>query len=67
MKKLTTTLCIIYLTISTFAVPGLKVQVQCPDVVLSWPSTEGASYLVYYRPDLNPGTTWQLLSIMAAD
>ncbi|HET7624596.1 MAG TPA: hypothetical protein VFM25_04965 [Verrucomicrobiae bacterium] len=36
----------------TFAIEGLKVSVQCSNVVLSWPSVEGETYIVQYRPDL---------------
>lgn len=46
----------------TPAVPGTKIAVVCPDVVLWWPSTPGQSFLVEFRPDLNPGTAWSPLT-----
>ena len=42
----------------TFAIEGLKLSLQCSNVVLSWPSVEGETYIVQYRPTLVPGTPW---------
>ena len=44
------------------AIEGLQISVNCPDVVLAWPSAAGETYLVQYRPDLNPGTAWVTLT-----
>jgi hypothetical protein len=42
----------------TSAVPGTKIAVACPNIVIWWPSTQGQSFLIEARPDLNPGTQW---------
>lgn len=47
---------------SALAVEGLRISVNCPDVILWWPSTAGQSFLVQFRPDLNPGTSWTPLT-----
>jgi hypothetical protein len=47
---------------SSFAVPDTKIAIRCPDVVLWWPSTNGQSFLIQGRPDLNPETTWTTLT-----
>lgn len=47
---------------SAFAVEGLQISANCPDIVLSWPSAQGQSFLVEFRPDLNPGTAWTTLT-----
>ena len=46
------------------AIEGLKISVQCSNVVLSWPSVETETYIVQYRPTLNPdpGIPWQMLT-----
>lgn len=43
---------------NSFAVPDTRIAVRCPDVVLWWPSTNGQSFLIQIRPDLNPDTLW---------
>src|ERR1035438_9737251 len=48
--------------VHTFAIEGLQVSVQCSNVVLSWPSAEGETYIVQYRQTLNPSDTWQTLT-----
>lgn len=42
--------------------PTTRISIACPDVVLRWPSAPGQSYLVQYRPDLNPDTRWTTLT-----
>lgn len=44
--------------LSSKAVPNTQIAVECPDVVLWWPSTNGQSFLIQTRPDLNPETAW---------
>jgi hypothetical protein len=44
------------------AIEGLKLQIHCPDVVLSWPSVAGETYVVQYRPTLDPITPWLTLT-----
>jgi hypothetical protein len=44
------------------AIEGLQVSVQCSNVVLSWPSVEGETYIVQYRQTLATTDTWQTLT-----
>lgn len=46
----------------TFAIEGLALSVQCSNVVLSWPSVEGKTYIVQYRPTLDADTPWRTLT-----
>lgn len=50
------------LTHQTFAIEELKLQIHCPNVVLSWPSTNDETYIVQYRPSLNETSVWQTLT-----
>src|ERR1039457_1347373 len=47
---------------SVSAIEGLQISVQCPDVVLGWPSISGEYYIVQWRPTLNPSTPWVTLT-----
>jgi hypothetical protein len=49
-------------TLPTSAIEGLKLQMDCPDVVLSWPSIEGEQYRVEWREDLSTHSTWVTLT-----
>ena len=49
-------------SIRTFAIEGLQLSVQSSNVVLSWPSVEGETYVVQYRPTLNATDSWQTLT-----
>lgn len=44
------------------AIEGLKLQVRCPDVVLSWPSVEGETYIIQWRETLGTNTPWVTLA-----
>ena len=44
--------------VHTFGIEGLKLTIHCPDVVLSWPSMEGETYMVQYRETLDTNSTW---------
>jgi hypothetical protein len=44
--------------IQTFAIENLKLSLQCSNVVLTWPSVEGETYIIRSRPDLDPNTPW---------
>lgn len=46
----------------SLAIEGLQISVQCPNVVLGWPSDPSETYIVQWRPDLNPGTAWVTLT-----
>ena len=48
--------------LQTSAIEELKVSVQCPDVVLSWPSVDGETYIVQYRPDVTTNSAWTTLT-----
>lgn len=48
---------------TSFAVDGLTLSIQnTTNVLLSWSSTPGTSYIVQYRPTLSPEDGWQTLS-----
>lgn len=56
---------IVLIAVSTdqlYAVEGTKIAVVCPDVVLTWPSSPGQSFLVQHRPTLNADTPWANLT-----
>jgi hypothetical protein len=44
------------------AIEGLQISVRCPDVILSWPSVEGETYIVQYRQTLITNTPWTTLA-----
>ncbi len=48
----------------TFAVEDLRIEIDCPNVVLSWPSVDwsGETFIVQYRPDLSTNSTWTTLT-----
>jgi hypothetical protein len=46
----------------SFAIEGLKLQIRCPDVVLSWPSTTNETYLVQFRETLDTNSSWITLT-----
>lgn len=46
----------------SLAIEGLQLSVQCPDVILGWPSTPGENYIVQWRPTLGPSTPWVTLT-----
>lgn len=48
--------------IPALAIEALHLSVQCSNVVLSWPSAEGETYIVQYRQTLNPSDSWQTLT-----
>src|SRR5437764_11505966 len=50
------------LPLPLFAIEALKISVVCPDVVLSWPSTNAETYIVQYRPTLNTNDPWVTLT-----
>ena len=52
----------------SIAIEGLQLSVQCPDVVLCWPSAAGENYIVQWRPNLSPSTPWvRLTNSLPAD
>lgn len=44
------------------AIEDLRIAVQCPDVVLEWPSVEGETYIVQHRLSLDDSCTWSTLT-----
>lgn len=46
------------------AIQGLKLSLQCSNVVLSWPCLDDGSetFIVQYRRTLDPNTPWQILT-----
>jgi len=63
-KRQLTAIAIVLLSagLNGFGIENLKIAVQCPDVVLSWPSQVGETYIVQYRPTLNTNTPWMSLT-----
>lgn len=49
-------------TVNLFAIEDLRIRVDGPDVVLSWPSAEGETYIVQYRGTLETNDVWQTLT-----
>ena len=49
---------------ATADVQGLNISVQCPNVVLSWPSRPGEMFTVQYRPTLSINTPWVPLTTL---
>lgn len=63
IRGIITTMAIILAGVAKmWAIEGLQISVQCSNVVLSWPSQPGESYIVQYRPDLVPTTQWITLT-----
>ncbi len=67
MKTATTALFAAVLLLLTFAprshaIERLQISVQCPDVVLAWPSADAETYLVQYRQTLDTNSTWITLT-----
>ena len=48
--------------LSALGIEGLRISVPCPDVMLSWPSADGETYLVQYRPTLDTNSSWTTLT-----
>jgi hypothetical protein len=73
MKITQQLLCIIAGVLMAFpadvrAVENLQITVQCPDVVLSWPSMEGEFYIVQHRQTVDTNSAWvTLTNAMPAD
>jgi hypothetical protein len=61
---LTTTCLLLVSAFSGHAIEGLKLSVQCSNVVLSWPCLDDGSetFIVQYRPTLAAATPWQTLT-----
>lgn len=62
-QGLIVTLAVLFVASSPLlAIEGLKLQIYCPDVVLSWPSVEGENYIVQHRETLSTNTPWVTLT-----
>jgi hypothetical protein len=44
------------------ALPDTRITVQGTNVVLTWPSATGQTFLVQYRTNLDPATVWTTLT-----
>src|ERR1035438_10078906 len=49
-------------TLHTLAIEGITLSVQSSNVVLSWPSEAGETYIVQYRQTLGAADSWQTLA-----
>ncbi|MDH7503117.1 MAG: hypothetical protein QHJ82_10485 [Verrucomicrobiota bacterium] len=56
--------CLLFAPVYSHAMPGLKLSLQCSNVVLSWPCRDDGSemFIVQYRQMLDPATPWQTLT-----
>ena len=54
--------CLLISSTSAMAIECLDLSLQCSNVVLHWPSVEGETYIVQYRPNLETNATWQTLT-----
>ncbi len=45
-----------------FAIEDLRISVEGTNVVLNWPSTNGETYVVQFRPSLDVSTPWTTLT-----
>ncbi|MFN3407882.1 MAG: Ig-like domain-containing protein [Limisphaerales bacterium] len=62
-RAIGTAACLLFATaVHTYAIEGLQLSLQCSNVVLTWPSVEGETYIVQYRPTLDTNSTWQTLT-----
>jgi hypothetical protein len=48
--------------IHALAIEGLRISVQCPDVVLGWPSNPGETYIVQWKQALESTNDWLTLT-----
>jgi len=62
IRRIATAALLLSTAVHTLAIEGLKLTLQCQDVVLTWPSVEGETYIVQYRPSLDTNSTWQTLT-----
>ena len=61
IRVILSTVALVISTYLTFGVQNVRLSVQDNAVVLRWPSTPGQSFIIAYRPDLQPGTPWTFL------
>jgi hypothetical protein len=54
-------MCLLF-TFRAVAIEGLQLSLQCSNVVLSWPSVEGETYIIECRPTLDANSSWQRLA-----
>jgi len=54
--------CLPLLNQQSFAIEELQISVACSNVVLSWPSLEGETYIIQYRQTLTDTNGWQTLT-----
>lgn len=47
---------------SLYAIEGLSIKPEGTNIVLSWPSTQWANYIVQYRTTVDSTTTWETLT-----
>jgi hypothetical protein len=46
----------------SLGIEGLRITVQCPDVILGWPSSPEETYIVQWRATLTTNTPWVTLT-----
>src|SRR5579872_2629092 len=62
--KVVTTLTAVLLAsiLQSTAIEGLQLSVQCTNVVLTWPSVEGETYIIQARTDIGTNGAWVFLT-----
>ncbi|HEU5069477.1 MAG TPA: hypothetical protein VFV96_03580 [Verrucomicrobiae bacterium] len=62
-RAIATAACLLFATaVHTYAIEGLKLSLQCSNVVLTWPSLDGETYIVQYCPTLDTNSSWKTLT-----
>ena len=63
LGTMTTAACLFWASLSqSVAIERLQISIQCTNVVLSWPSAAGETFIVQYRPTFDPSNSWQTLT-----
>jgi hypothetical protein len=61
-KLITLAVALLAATQTALAVTGVQLSFQGSDVVLTWPSQPGQTFIVGYRPAFDPATPWTFLT-----
>ena len=62
-RAIATAACLLFATaVQPYAIEGLHLSLQCSNVVLTWPSVEGETYIVQYIPALDTNSAWETLT-----
>lgn len=62
IKAMSSAAAVLILASEACAVEGLTISVRSSNVVLGWPSAPNETYIVQYRPSLDPSAPWVTLT-----